>query len=64
MTVRRRLSKSICMAWDSLVVAIRRWTFFGCTDFCLSGYPHDVAAEQFGRWVMPYFSKQMANAAE
>ena len=25
----------------------------GCTEFCLSGYPHDVEAERFGRLVMP-----------
>lgn len=25
----------------------------GCTEFCLSGYPHDVEAERFGELVMP-----------
>lgn len=27
----------------------------GCSEFCLSGYPHDEEAERFGRLVMPYF---------
>lgn len=25
----------------------------GCTEFCLSGYPHDEEAKRFGDWVMP-----------
>jgi alkanesulfonate monooxygenase len=27
----------------------------GCSEFCLSGYPHDFEAENFGRLVMPKF---------
>ena len=32
----------------------------GCSEFCLSGYPHDAEAELFGRLVMPYFRKRIA----
>ncbi len=32
----------------------------GCTEFCLSGYPHDEEAERFGRLVMPYFRDRLA----
>jgi alkanesulfonate monooxygenase len=32
----------------------------GCTEFCLSGYPHDEEAERFGRLVMPYFRGRLA----
>jgi alkanesulfonate monooxygenase len=32
----------------------------GCTDFCLSGYPHDTEAERFGRVVMPFFNSRRA----
>lgn len=34
----------------------------GCTEFCLSGYPHDEEAERFGRLVMPYFRGRLAAA--
>lgn len=34
----------------------------GCTDFCLSGYPHDEEAERFGRLVMPHFQSRRAVA--
>jgi hypothetical protein len=29
----------------------------GCSGFCLSGYPHHVEAERFGRLVMPLLVK-------
>lgn len=32
----------------------------GCTEFCLSGYPHDREAERFGRLVMPFFNSRRA----
>ncbi|WP_328535595.1 LLM class flavin-dependent oxidoreductase [Streptomyces sp. NBC_00344] len=32
----------------------------GCTHFCLSGYPHDDAAERFGRDVMPIIRRKRA----
>ena len=49
---------------EQVADTLQQFVDIGCTDFCLSGYPHDEAARQFGRWVMPYFSKQVANAAE
>lgn len=36
---------------------IQEYIDLGCTEFCLSGYPHDEEAERFGRLVMPYFKK-------
>ena len=43
---------------------LQQFVDVGCTDFCLSGYPHDVAAEQFGRMVMPFFrSREKAQTA-
>jgi alkanesulfonate monooxygenase len=35
----------------------------GCTDFCLSGYPHDEEAERFGRMVMPRFEHELRAVA-
>lgn len=32
---------------------LQEFVDIGCTEFCLSGYPHDVEAERFGRLVMP-----------
>lgn len=34
---------------------IQEYVDIGCTEFCLSGYPHDAEAENFGRLVMPLF---------
>lgn len=34
---------------------LQQFVDIGCTEFCLSGYPHDGEAERFGRLVMPYF---------
>lgn len=39
---------------------IQRFIDLGCTQFCLSGYPHAVEAERFGRLVMPYFRDRLA----
>ncbi|WP_371795107.1 LLM class flavin-dependent oxidoreductase [Streptomyces sp. NBC_01718] len=36
----------------------------GCTHFCLSGYPHDDAAERFGRDVMPIIRRKRAALEE
>ncbi len=33
----------------------------GCTEFCLSGYPHAAEAERFGKMVMPLFEGRIAN---
>ncbi|MCH8008629.1 MAG: LLM class flavin-dependent oxidoreductase [Chloroflexi bacterium] len=32
----------------------------GCTEFCLSGYPHAAEAERFGKLVMPLFEGRIA----
>jgi alkanesulfonate monooxygenase len=34
----------------------------GCTEFCLSGYPHDVEAERFGKIVMPLLKPSAVRA--
>ena len=33
----------------------------GCTEFCLSGYPHAAEAERFGKMVMPLFEGRIAS---
>ena len=32
---------------------LQEFVDIGCTEFCLSGYPHDEEATRFGDWVMP-----------
>ncbi|MFN0095663.1 MAG: LLM class flavin-dependent oxidoreductase [Dehalococcoidia bacterium] len=34
---------------------LQEFVDIGCSEFCLSGYPHDLEAERFGRLVMPFF---------
>lgn len=36
-----------------VAATLQEFVDIGCTEFCLSGYPHDVEAERFGRLVMP-----------
>ncbi|WP_439814281.1 LLM class flavin-dependent oxidoreductase [Zavarzinia sp. CC-PAN008] len=45
-----------------VAATLQEFVDIGCTDFCLSGYPHDTAAEDFGRLVMPYFRPQQVAA--
>lgn len=49
---------------EQVAQILQKFVDIGCTDFCLSGYPHDQEAERFGRLVMPYFRKQTAAAAQ
>jgi alkanesulfonate monooxygenase len=38
---------------EQVAATLREFVDVGCSEFCLSGYPHDVEAERFGRLVMP-----------
>ena len=40
---------------EQVAQTLQEFVEMGCTEFCLSGYPHDDEAERFGRLVMPYF---------
>ena len=38
---------------------LQQFVEIGCTEFCLSGYPHAEEAERFGELVMPFFVAQL-----
>ena len=38
---------------EQVAATLQEFVDVGCTEFCLSGYPHDAEAERFGRSVMP-----------
>ncbi len=38
---------------------LQQFVDIGCTEFCLSGYPHAQEAERFGRLVMPLFAGRL-----
>lgn len=40
---------------EQVAETLQQFVDIGCTEFCLSGYPHHEEAERFGRLVMPYF---------
>lgn len=42
---------------------LQQFVDIGCTEFCLSGYPHAREAERFGRLVMPLFADQLVASA-
>ena len=52
-----RTGAGVCVVGDPQQVAdtLQQFIDVGCTEFCLSGYPHDAEAERFGRWVLPQF---------
>ena len=56
-TVRPGAGVSIVGNPEQVAETIRGFMDIGCSDFCLSGYPHDEAAEYFGRLVTPQFKK-------
>lgn len=41
---------------DQVAATLQEFVDLGCTEFCLSGYPHDEEAERFGHLVMPRFN--------
>ncbi|MCC7364170.1 MAG: LLM class flavin-dependent oxidoreductase [Dehalococcoidia bacterium] len=45
---------------EQVAATLQQFVDIGCTEFCLSGYPHDEEAERFGRLVMPYFADRRA----
>jgi alkanesulfonate monooxygenase len=38
---------------DQVTATLREFIDAGCREFCLSGYPHHLEAERFGRLVLP-----------
>jgi alkanesulfonate monooxygenase len=45
---------------EQVAATLQEFIDIGCTEFCLSGYPHAESAEAFGRLVMPYFADRIA----
>lgn len=45
---------------DQVTETLEQFVEIGCTDFCLSGYPHDEEATRFGEMVMPRFRDRVA----
>ena len=50
----------VCIVGDPQQVAdtFQQFIEIGCTEFCLSGYPHDEEATRFGEWVMPLIQER------
>jgi len=44
---------------EQVAATMQEFIDIGCTEFCLSGYPHAQEAEGFGRLVMPYFADRL-----
>ena len=44
---------------EQVAATLQEFIDLGCTDFCLSGYPHHEEAERFGRMVMPLFADRV-----
>ncbi len=59
-----RLGAGVAIVGNPQQVAetIQQFVDIGCTEFCLSGYPHAEEAERFGRLVLPYFADHVAQA--
>jgi len=59
-TIRHGAGVMIVGTPEQAAATIQQFIEAGCTEFCLSGYPHDEEAERFGRLVMPYFRDRLA----
>lgn len=59
-TVRPGAGVAIVGNPEQVAATIQEFIDLGCTEFCLSGYPHHEEAERFGRLVMPYFAHRTA----
>jgi alkanesulfonate monooxygenase len=59
-TVRHGAGVMIVGNPQQVAETIEEFIGIGCSEFCLSGYPHYEEAERFGRLVMPYFRDRMA----
>ena len=56
-TVRHGAGVMIVGNPEQVAETLQQYVDIGCTEFCLSGYPHDEEAERFGRLVLPYFAR-------
>lgn len=45
---------------EQVAETLQQYIDIGCSEFCLSGYPHAREAELFGELVMPYFRDRLA----
>jgi alkanesulfonate monooxygenase len=59
-TVRHGAGVMVVGNGEQVAETLQQYVDIGCTEFCLSGYPHDEEAERFGRLVMPYFRDRVA----
>ena len=58
-TVRPGAGVAIVGNPEQVAGTLQEFIDLGCSEFCLSGYPHDEEAERFGRLVMPYFADRI-----
>jgi len=58
-----RTGAGVAVVGDPRQVAdtLQQFIDIGCTEFCLSGYPHAAEAERFGRMVMPLFRDRITS---
>lgn len=48
---------------EQVVQTLEEFVDIGCTDFCLSGYLHDIEAKRVGELVLPHFADRRAPVA-
>lgn len=58
-TVRPGAGVAIVGDPEQVAATLQEFIDLGCTEFCLSGYPHDEEAERFGRLVLPHFADRL-----
>lgn len=59
-TVRGGAGLSVVGNPEQVADTLQQFIDVGCTEFCLSGYPHDEEATRFGDWVMPLVHERNA----
>ena len=59
-TIRTGAGVAIVGSARQVADTLEEFIDIGCTEFCLSGYPHAAEAERFGKMVMPLFEGRIA----
>ena len=59
-TIRTGAGVAVVGSPQQVADTLQEFIDIGCTEFCLSGYPHAAEAERFGQMVMPLFEGRIA----
>ena len=60
-TIRTGAGVAVVGSPQQVADTLQEFIDIGCTEFCLSGYPHAREAERFGEMLMPFFKDRITS---